>query len=238
MRSKLPWSKREEAFLRKNNHLPRKDLLAAFHAKFGRRDVKLHNLKNHLERMRLLHPATAFRRKVKVRPEEVDFIRLHHRQKRNFILRALAAKFGSTELTVKDIAALCHRHGWLSEYKGNNMPVGYEYFHKKDGRIVVRIPRLNPLQARHRNYAYKHRVLWEEICGPVPKGNVVLPVNGDWFDFDPLNWLAVPNGIGTRLYRSGFFEAPPELKSTILATAKLKHAIAHRGKRRSPQSSG
>lgn len=116
----------------------------------------------------------------------------------------------------------------MSEYDHNNAPLGHEFVRR--GRVFIRIPRVDPSQPLHRNYAMKHKVLWEEMHGPIPKGHLVLPIKEDWFDFDPLNWFVVPQGVSARLYRLGFFEAPAELKPTILAMAKLKFAIAHRRK--------
>lgn len=46
---------------------------------------------------------------------------------------------------------------------------------------------------------------------------------------DPSNWECVPNGVLSRLHKRGFEGAPAELKSTIMAVAKLEHQI-HRAK--------
>jgi hypothetical protein len=234
MRAPLAYSEQELAFLANHHQMHRVHLLAEFQSRFERPDVTLYNLKDQLRRMGLCRPVRTPRRRVKWLQEEIDYIQAHQNMRRIDILRGLRATFGHTCLTRGDISGLCQRRGWLEGHE-RRLPVGTEYYHK--GRIVVRMPAVNPSHPQHSRVC-KHKVLWEELHGPLPKGHMVLPVNGDWFDYDPLNWLAIPAGVSSRLYRLNFFESPPELKPTLLALAKLKYAIARRGKQRSPQSSG
>ena len=101
-------------------------------------------------------------------------------------------------------------------------PIGTERV-SKDGYLERKIHDGMPLQSRWRPV---HRIRWEEVNGPVPKG-MALKCLGDKRNTDPSNWECVPRGLLPRLngkYGRDYDHAPAELKPTILALAKLEHA--------------
>jgi hypothetical protein len=72
----------------------------------------------------------------------------------------------------------------------------------------------------------KHVVLWEALHGVIPNGRVLKCIDGDRTNTDPSNWESVPYGVVGRLSKHGFRDAPAELKPTIMAVAKLEHALS------------
>lgn len=101
----------------------------------------------------------------------------------------------------------------------------------KDGYIWISVAETNPHTGYDRRYVFKHRHLWEQQHGAVPKG-MVLKCKGEKANTDPSNWEMVPRGVLARINkRSGqrYDNAPAELKPTLMAVAKLQHGL---GKRR------
>lgn len=104
-------------------------------------------------------------------------------------------------------------------------PIGSERL-SKEGYLERKIHDGMPLQSRWRAV---HRIRWEEINGPQPKGMALKCLDGDRANTDPSNWVLVPRALLPRLngvHGRGFDNAPAELKATILAVTKLEHAAA------------
>jgi hypothetical protein len=79
-----------------------------------------------------------------------------------------------------------------------------------------------------KNWLQTHILRWERVNGPVPKGHVLKCLDGNRGNNDPSNWVAIPKGVLPRLHgKSGrdYDRAPAELKPTILAIARLEHAV-------------
>lgn len=114
----------------------------------------------------------------------------------------------------------------LGRAKANYKPIGTERLSKK-GYLERKLHDGLPLQSRWRGV---HRIRWEEANGPQPKGHCLKCLDGDRRNTDPSNWELIPRAMMPRLvvgkYGHGFDydAAPAELKPTILAIAKLKHA--------------
>ncbi len=128
---------------------------------------------------------------------------------------AIAAEFRrrfGRKVTRQQIQDVCTGRGW-------RLIGSLSYLH--DGSLMV-------WAGKSKGFQKMQRVMWEEIVGPLPDGCYVLPINGDRFDFDPFNWIMVTHAMRNRLRSMEFFSAPPELRQTILATAKLKQALQER----------
>ena len=96
----------------------------------------------------------------------------------------------------------------------------------KDGYIEISVPVVNPYTGHSRRFMHKHRYLWEQINGPLPKGMCLKCVDGDRTNTDPSNWIAIPRALLPRLagrWNMPYDTAPEELKPTLLATARLQH---------------
>ena len=93
--------------------------------------------------------------------------------------------------------------------------------------MEVSIAEPNPCTGFERRYVLKHRHLWEQENGHVPKGSALKCLDGDRTNCDPSNWELVDRAMLPRLsgrYGRGYDDAPDELKPVIMATTKLEFA--------------
>lgn len=99
----------------------------------------------------------------------------------------------------------------------------------KDGYIEMKVPLEDPYTGFKKRFMHKHRYLWEKQNGPLPKGMALKCLDGDRTNTNPDNWEAVPRALLPRLsggrWHRAYDDAPDEIKPTLMATAKLKHAI-------------
>lgn len=107
----------------------------------------------------------------------------------------------------------------------------------KDGYVEISIAETNPHTGFERRYVLKHRHLWEQANGPLPKG-MALKCKGDRLNTDPSNWELIPRALLPRLNggrhktRIAYDAAPTELKPTLMAVAKLEQGIHEKRKAR------
>lgn len=114
---------------------------------------------------------------------------------------------------------------------------GHECIDKKDGYVIMIVAEPNPWTGAATRPVHKHRYLWEQANGPVPAGMCLKSRDGNKANTDPTNWELVPRAILPRLngrFGRGYDTAPAELKPTILAAAKVEHAIRVRKSRKVP----
>ncbi len=129
-----------------------------------------------------------------------------------------------------------HPNSAATRFKKGQMPAntkwaGHERV-SKDGYTEISVEQTNPHTGFSRRYVLKHRWLWEQANGPVPKG-MALKCLGDRLNTDPSNWELVPRALLPRLngiHGRGYDSAPAELKPTIMAVAKLEHAVTTRAR--------
>lgn len=119
----------------------------------------------------------------------------------------------------------------------NIKPMGDERI-GKDGYIEMKVPVPNPYTGHSTRYMHKHRWLWEQANGPLPKGMALKCLDGNRQNCNPANWIAVPRALlprlaGGRWGRLSYDDAPPELKPVLLAIAKLEHGARERKTRHS-----
>lgn len=125
-----------------------------------------------------------------------------------------------------------HPNAARHQFKKGHQPHNTNYLgHErvsKDGYVEISVDEPNPHTGYERRYVLKHRYLWEKINGPVPKG-MALKCLADRLNTDPSNWELVPRAMLPRLNGGrnkklvAYDAAPPELKPTILAVAKLEY---------------
>jgi hypothetical protein len=116
--------------------------------------------------------------------------------------------------------ALPHNTKWL----------GHERV-SKDGYVEISIAETNPHTGFGRRYVLKHRYMWEQKNGKLPRGTALKCLDGNKLNTDPENWEPVERALLPRLaggnrYRRvlAYDDAAPELRPTILAVAKLERA--------------
>jgi hypothetical protein len=118
------------------------------------------------------------------------------------------------------------RHNWV--------PVGTERL-SDDGYLERKVSE-DAMPARRR-WVLVHRLNWEAVHGPVPRGHALKSLDGNRMNVAAENWIAVPRALLPHLVpgRHGtglaYDAAAPELKPSILALAQLRHA-AGQAKRR------
>lgn len=110
-------------------------------------------------------------------------------------------------------------------------PIGSERL-SKEGYVERKIHDGLPLQSRWRAV---HLIRWEEVNGKLPKGMCLKCLDGNRQNTDPDNWVAIPRGAlpflnGHRGHN--YDETPDELKPSVLALARVKHAKSGAMKRK------
>jgi hypothetical protein len=108
----------------------------------------------------------------------------------------------------------------------NTKHLGHERI-TKDGYVEISIAETNPHTGFERRHVLKHRYLWEQQNGPVPEGMFLKCLDGNKRNTNPSNWEALPRTMQPYLgaFRGIDYEAAaPEVRPTIIAVAKLRHA--------------
>lgn len=181
-------------------------------------------------------------------PTEITaFILANGAMNRKELAESINAKFG-TSYTRKQIQSRCTHLGlkaasdgrlkkggkaWNKGLKGVNgvsgsrfkkgnipatsRPVGYERINR-DGHIEVKVE-------GHRQMVFKHRWVWEQANGPIPKGCVVSFKNGIRTDCRLENLILLTRAELARLNQSYIHLSTPETHESCILLAKLKGAI-------------
>lgn len=199
-------------------------------------------------------------RRVSLSDAELAFIEARKSLTRRAMHAEFVRTFGRDDVPLTTLAGLCKRRGWTSGrtgrfekgtvphnagkrrpdhwkktgFKKGNVPhtakyAGYERV-SKDGYVEISVEQTNPHTGFERRFVLKHRWLWEQVHGPVPKG-MALKCKGDKLNTDPSNWELVPRAILPRLNGGRnkkhvpYDSAPQELKPAILAVARIEHQV-------------
>ena len=99
----------------------------------------------------------------------------------------------------------------------NTRPVGSERI-TKDGYWEVKV-------AEPRQWDAKHRLVWESVHGPIPKGNLVLFLSDDKLDCSIENLQMVTRGELAVLNRhEGYGKQAPEVRLALINVVRLEQA--------------
>lgn len=106
---------------------------------------------------------------------------------------------------------------------------GHEFLDPKDGYIFLIISDETARTKTKTRRVLKHKWLWEQKNGPLPKGHALKCLDGNRQNTDPENWQAVPRAClprlaGGRWGRIPYDKASPEVRPVLLTIAKLEHA--------------
>jgi hypothetical protein len=158
--------------------------------------------------------------------EELAFLESSSHLMRKEILPLFIEKFGRRDMTLSRIKHACKSQGFRSIVRGKPRatPLGAEVTTKQGVIVKVRETSKGGWP-----YAFKHRLFWERVNGPIPNTRILKCVDGDRFNPDPSNWVIVPKGALSRLRKREYTTAPPELKQSILAVTLLEHRIHSQG---------
>jgi hypothetical protein len=101
----------------------------------------------------------------------------------------------------------------------NQRPVGYERI-SKDGYTEVKVGE------GLRQFRLKHRVVWEQHFGPIPKGCNVQFRDGDKTNFDPSNLVLMTKA--QNMGQNTYHNYPKEIANTIQLIGALNRQINKR----------
>lgn len=109
----------------------------------------------------------------------------------------------------------------------NHRPVGSERI-TRDGYIEIKVAEPN-------RWKLKHRVVWESVNGPIPKGYIIIFRDNDKTNTDISNLLMIKRGTHAVLNHTDLHEYSGDFKDTAIKIAELKIATskARKGVRKS-----
>lgn len=93
-------------------------------------------------------------------------------------------------------------------------PIGNEYLDKDKGLVMIKVAEPN-------KYINKNKYVWEQHNGPVPKGYVVITLDGDKTNCDISNLAIITRGQLTTLTKKGLRFDNAELTKTGILIATL-----------------
>ncbi|CDZ67671.1 Bacteriophage phi 1.45 protein-like protein [Neorhizobium galegae bv. orientalis] len=133
-----------------------------------------------------------------------------------------------------------HPNAQRTQFKKGQIPhtykgAGHEYIDSQGGYVVMIVDEENPWTGAKTRPVHKHRWLWEKTNGPIPDGFILKCTGEDKTNCDPSNWEMIPREVLPHLnarFGMKYDQAEPDLKPTIMAVAKLKHAVRQARKRR------
>lgn len=111
----------------------------------------------------------------------------------------------------------------------NLKPIGYERI-TKDGYTEVKIREKDPDNPKQKNFVLKHRLIWEQLHGPIPKGHIVVFRDGNKRNFAPDNLALISMRQNAVLNHSHLRQTDPELFETSAILADLISATNKRRK--------
>lgn len=182
---------------------------------------------------------------IKYTPEQLDFIKSNCSLRRNELTSKVNFKFDEN-FTVDQIKSLCTRNKWKTGRTGcfekgdkpwntgtkglckpnsgnfksgqlawNKKPIGYERICSKDGYVLIKVAEPNV-------FKLKHRVIWENENGSIPKGYVLAFKNMNKTDCRLENLILMTKSEMVRYSKNFYKLANPETNETCLLMAKVK----------------
>lgn len=109
----------------------------------------------------------------------------------------------------------------------NRVPIGTEK-ERADGYVWVKVRD----EKGNKNWVLKHVMVWEEVHGPVPKGNIVIFLDGDTHNFDIDNLKMISKATNARLNQNHLRYPDKDLTSMGITIAEVIEAAATVKKRR------
>lgn len=111
----------------------------------------------------------------------------------------------------------------------NTKPIGYERI-TRDGYVEVKVAMRPSRKDCNDNFILKHRLIWEQANGPIPKGHIVIFKDGNKQNFDLDNLALITREEHLQLTRRELRSSEAELTETGILIAKTDIAIKNRKK--------
>jgi hypothetical protein len=216
----------EFAFLKKNRRMRRSQLHELFVKQFSRPDVTLSGLEYLMKKKGWRSEAFG---SIRYSEDELRFLAENSQMYRKDLLPLFVEKFNRSDMTIDRLNCICKYHRIKTGRHRSVKEIGAEF--NSSAGIYVRVGERSHLGRQ--NYILKHKLLWQQKNGPVPKGCALKCLDSNKLNTDPSNWACVPNGVLSRLGKRKFESAPLALRPAIMAVARLEHAAA-RAAARSP----
>ncbi|WP_290687618.1 MULTISPECIES: HNH endonuclease signature motif containing protein [unclassified Haematobacter] len=197
----ITYSPDELSFLQENKEMPRRALHDVFCKKYSRNDVSVDAIKSLMTRMGWNTGRDGRFAKGSVAPNKG--------KKMPFNINSARTQFKAGN----------RPHTWRG--------AGHESV-DQDGYVWLIVNETNPYTGAPTRRVMKHKWLWEQENGPVPKGHVLKSVDGNRQNTDPTNWAAVSRSLLPRLngrFGRGYDSADDEIKPVILAACKVAQTV-------------
>ena len=116
-----------------------------------------------------------------------------------------------------------------SHFQKGNLPhntkeIGYERV-RDDGYTEVKV-RMRPSRRDcNDNFVMKHRLIWEQLHGPIPEDGVVIFKDRDKQNFAPDNLALLTKAEQMEMTRCGLFSEDATITETGIVVAKLRTTI-------------
>jgi hypothetical protein len=239
-----------DQFLKQHQHISRAELAAMFNKKFGT-NISVNAMGKRCLSLGLSSTYTWY---FKLTDEHIQYLRDHQHLTRPVLLAQFNAKF-SANLTMDGLSTRCYRlkikstaqkkpnsgcfnkglTPWnkgkkglrvspASEFKKGNLPA-----QTKPVGSMRRTLRDNILQIKIANpkvWRDVHKLIYEEHHGPIPKGHVIIFLDGDKNNFDVQNLACISRGVHSQMCRDGVYKLKNvDLKETHINVYKLKEKI-------------
>lgn len=144
------------------------------------------------------------------------------------------ANKGKPHPTVGRMAETQFKKGGLPP---NTKPIGYERI-TKDGYIEVKVKMRPSSPLCKDNFILKHRLIWEEANGPIPKGYKVTFLDGNKQNCVFENLALVTNAEHLQMTRKGLRSECPHLTETGILVARAGIAVHKKKKSSKKRISG
>lgn len=136
----------------------------------------------------------------------------------------------------KGTKGLCNVGGNKTSFKAgqlpkNTDPIGTEKT-LADGYVWVKVNDF-PKARKVDNWKQKHRLMWEEVNGPIPKGSKLMFADGDRNNITLDNLILISLAESLIMNKQGLVKANPELTKTGALIAKVIDKT-YKSKRRKP----
>jgi len=127
-----------------------------------------------------------------------------------------------------------HTGGWeptqfrKGHMPANHKPVGTEVIHRNSKRdeqyIYVKV-------AEPKSWRMKHILVWEKHNGPVPKGNIIIFLDGNTLNTDISNLTMIDRKVHVRMNQMGLRYLDKDSTVSGIHVAELMLKIAEAGRR-------
>jgi hypothetical protein len=108
----------------------------------------------------------------------------------------------------------------------NFKPVGTERI-DRDGYILVKVSDDGPW---HKRWRHKHKVVWEDVHGPIPKGHCLIFLDRDKLNLSLENLQLITQKQLVRMNQNHLISENPEITKTGIIIANIYSKIGDRKK--------